>query len=236
MNKLERMNSYSELLSISRDEIDNCVICLDEIYDRYTTKCNHDFCKKCIKQWVKENDCCPLCRLDDILIRCDKCKKDKEINLNNYCEDCQIKVTSEKFEKHILIKLEEHRLREWKKLPLWKRIKIKTKLKCKKILKNSLKIGKIIGKNIIIIPFNIIKFALGLSKRENKFSYNISLVSIYIYIAFFWCPPMSILAIIFGVLAGINAIQAISLIPDNRNNNRNDEVVDGLEDPFLNEN
>ena len=26
------------------------------------TKCNHIFCEKCIKLWLKDNRCCPLCR------------------------------------------------------------------------------------------------------------------------------------------------------------------------------
>ena len=226
MNNMLLSPSYTLL----RDE---CIICMDTINNKYVTKCNHEFCKECIKKWVLENDSCPLCRFEDILIRCSKCKKESDINSNNYCDNCQIKVTSENFEKHILKKLEAHRLREWKKLPLWKRIKIKTKRKCKQLFKTSVTIGKI----LIKIPYHLLKFALGFSKRENKFSYNMSLASIYVYIAFFWCPPMSALAIIFGILAIINGIQAISLIPHNNGNNgNNNEVINGLEDPLVNEN
>jgi hypothetical protein len=41
----------------------SCPICLDE--DKETmaqTRCDHLFCEKCIKLWLKDNRCCPLCR------------------------------------------------------------------------------------------------------------------------------------------------------------------------------
>ena len=41
----------------------NCCICLDDILSNIkTTKCNHIFHKKCINNWLKEKNECPLCR------------------------------------------------------------------------------------------------------------------------------------------------------------------------------
>ena len=41
----------------------SCPICLnEEIVDKYTTTCNHDFCKCCIDTWLEHKNTCPLCR------------------------------------------------------------------------------------------------------------------------------------------------------------------------------
>jgi hypothetical protein len=40
---------------------DLCSICYDATID-YTTNCNHDFCNKCITNWLLSNNNCPLCR------------------------------------------------------------------------------------------------------------------------------------------------------------------------------
>lgn len=39
-----------------------CVICF-EIHERpVVTNCEHKFCEKCLKDWLKEDTTCPLCR------------------------------------------------------------------------------------------------------------------------------------------------------------------------------
>ena len=52
------------------EEVDDCVICMEEIRSRMhctTLECKHIFHKKCIKQWLMK-DCqlptCPCCRMD----------------------------------------------------------------------------------------------------------------------------------------------------------------------------
>ena len=40
-----------------------CPICFEsDIDEMEQTRCDHLFCSKCIKIWLKENKCCPLCR------------------------------------------------------------------------------------------------------------------------------------------------------------------------------
>ena len=44
---------------------ERCPICLvDEIDDGVVTVCKHKFCLECLKQWIDNNKCCPLCRVD----------------------------------------------------------------------------------------------------------------------------------------------------------------------------
>lgn len=40
----------------------DCPICLNDIKDIFTLKCNHVFCKECINKWLKVSSICPLCR------------------------------------------------------------------------------------------------------------------------------------------------------------------------------
>jgi len=48
--------------SINKNE--ECPICLNNIssLDKITTKCNHIYCKTCLKSWLEEKDSCPICR------------------------------------------------------------------------------------------------------------------------------------------------------------------------------
>ncbi len=39
-----------------------CPICLDEKYVGTMLRCNHIFCPKCIKKWLKKEKLCPMCR------------------------------------------------------------------------------------------------------------------------------------------------------------------------------
>ena len=39
-----------------------CPICLDNMLDPLTTKCNHIFCYSCLSVWLNKNNTCPICR------------------------------------------------------------------------------------------------------------------------------------------------------------------------------
>jgi hypothetical protein len=57
--------SYEELLN--NDEDNDCTICLEEFNNDeeiIKLKCNHFFHSKCIDDWIKKNQSCPLCRVN----------------------------------------------------------------------------------------------------------------------------------------------------------------------------
>jgi len=69
---------------------DICSICLDELNnDQYKLNCNHCYHKNCIKQWLRNNEICPLCRTrvdpdlryveDDILLEATRLRIDSAI-------------------------------------------------------------------------------------------------------------------------------------------------------------
>ena len=41
-----------------------CIICNDIFEIPFVTNCGHTFCKKCIEEWRKESEKCPICRSD----------------------------------------------------------------------------------------------------------------------------------------------------------------------------
>tara|TARA_Y100001970_G_scaffold270830_1_gene365254 strand:- start:1039 stop:1416 length:378 start_codon:yes stop_codon:yes gene_type:complete len=41
---------------------EECSICMNTIKDKFQTKCEHNFCKSCLRQWLEKNNSCPLCR------------------------------------------------------------------------------------------------------------------------------------------------------------------------------
>ena len=50
---------------INKKEI--CVICQDDYSSDHkasTMYCNHTFHKKCLKQWLNQRPCCPLCNIN----------------------------------------------------------------------------------------------------------------------------------------------------------------------------
>ena len=43
----------------------NCSICFDVFKEKVILNCNHEYCKKCIDEWIAfDNHQCPLCRKD----------------------------------------------------------------------------------------------------------------------------------------------------------------------------
>ena len=60
-----------------------CSICLvdNPKYRNLTVRCGHRFHKKCIKKWLKNNYCCPVCRevIQDAVVN--------DIHTYDYCRD-----------------------------------------------------------------------------------------------------------------------------------------------------
>jgi hypothetical protein len=43
-------------------ELIECPICYDQFNEGTKLICNHKFCNKCIKKWIKNNNSCPYCK------------------------------------------------------------------------------------------------------------------------------------------------------------------------------
>jgi hypothetical protein len=72
------------IIDIKEIKINICPICLENIKKEKKLKCNHSFCKNCIKTWKHENNTCPICR--SVII--DKKKKERIIINENINENC----------------------------------------------------------------------------------------------------------------------------------------------------
>ena len=46
--------------------VNSCTICLNDVEDSnvFKTKCNHTFHHKCMMEWLKDNNTCPVCRTE----------------------------------------------------------------------------------------------------------------------------------------------------------------------------
>ena len=42
--------------------MNTCPICLQKIKFKKTLPCSHKYCNECIKEWLRKNDSCPVCR------------------------------------------------------------------------------------------------------------------------------------------------------------------------------
>jgi len=64
LNKLLNLKaSFGYNIRTLKEKDKTCPICLeDNINEQSQLKCDHMYCDSCIKQWLKENNCCPLCR------------------------------------------------------------------------------------------------------------------------------------------------------------------------------
>lgn len=58
LNKTEK----KVLRSMKRKRSGDCAICLDAAKNITTTPCGHDFCYKCLKQWLGIKRECPVCQ------------------------------------------------------------------------------------------------------------------------------------------------------------------------------
>ena len=45
-----------------------CIICNDIFEIPFVTNCGHTFCKKCIEEWRKQSEKCPICRSNIVSI------------------------------------------------------------------------------------------------------------------------------------------------------------------------
>ena len=49
-------------LHVPKDD-DDCMICLQPLYDVYTIPCEHRFHSQCVYKWLNNNSTCPVCRI-----------------------------------------------------------------------------------------------------------------------------------------------------------------------------
>lgn len=49
-------------ISFLFNDIINCPVCYEDIYNYYIFKCNHHLCFNCYEEWSERNDTCPMCR------------------------------------------------------------------------------------------------------------------------------------------------------------------------------
>ena len=57
---------FKNLFSKKEKNHEECSICLDDIASKCKkTSCGHKFHKHCLKQWMKENNVCPICRKEN---------------------------------------------------------------------------------------------------------------------------------------------------------------------------
>ena len=63
-NTCDNCNMINHLNKNTMEPIDNCSICLKDIYTNTMTKtdCNHYFHTTCLDNWLKNRQTCPLCR------------------------------------------------------------------------------------------------------------------------------------------------------------------------------
>ena len=63
--KLDMKQPFQTTDKKRKEGEDTCPICYDDEIDIMTqTKCGHLFCKTCIKMWLNNHKCCPMCRCD----------------------------------------------------------------------------------------------------------------------------------------------------------------------------
>ena len=59
-----KCNIY-KLTEEDKEDFNSCVICMtDEINNVVKIECDHMYHKDCIKNWLKNNNTCPICRVD----------------------------------------------------------------------------------------------------------------------------------------------------------------------------
>ena len=46
----------------SKDSVEECCICLENIIHPAYLICGHEYCASCIKEWYSKNRSCPMCR------------------------------------------------------------------------------------------------------------------------------------------------------------------------------
>lgn len=74
---LRESNKPMRLRSISKEDVKKCILCLENRIDLTSTVCGHVFCWKCICDWLKYKNDCPVCR--------EPATQSSVIFLQNYC-------------------------------------------------------------------------------------------------------------------------------------------------------
>ena len=57
-----KFDIYINSIAIPKDTQATCTVCFDESSDIIRTKCNHEFCLGCFRQWMQRSTTCPVCR------------------------------------------------------------------------------------------------------------------------------------------------------------------------------
>lgn len=108
---MESMHDYINENNIVKDEIYKnfessliCIICLDIIIEPIMCiKCQHVYCKQCIKKWSKINSKCPnRCENPEYQICLDISQLLSKLNFN--CKKCKNIINYDEMEKHFLTK------------------------------------------------------------------------------------------------------------------------------------
>lgn len=172
----------------------SCIICIDHIDNKFTTQCGHSYCQDCIIKWVIEQNICPLCRTKNIITFC-KCGE----LINSKYSGC-FKCTDLKFEEENMCKLQNDLRRRYKKLSLFKKLKLKVRqIKYKKIIKKSLKI-------LVNGGLNTFFFFTGILKTKYKVSYHLFLTIFYFSLSAFVPHILVSTMIIIGIISLIRLV------------------------------
>jgi len=63
-----KITNYQDRGNITFEKYE-CPICLEEKFVGLTLQCNHTYCSKCLRKWLKNNKQCPYCRKSTYLDR-----------------------------------------------------------------------------------------------------------------------------------------------------------------------
>ena len=153
----------------SVSETNICTICL-EGKDMVKTKCGHQFCPKCILEWCRHNNNCPICREDGVLAYCGFCEtiklsdKFQKIQENDYgtCIECYLKIINLRNKLRILVRKWKIQKENYKELSRFEKFKFQTRKKYKKFQRISKRkmLGSCIGKLFLALCL-ILSFFMG---------------------------------------------------------------------------
>ena len=169
-----------------------CIICFDNITDKFTTKCDHSFCSKCINSWVDENNSCPLCREENIITFCEICNVKEK---GTTCDDCHIELTEQYFDEinnekinRVINRFINKERERFNNLSKFQRFKLRLKWKLKELS------FKKIFKNMYIGLFGLFTGETKIKSKKIRFTHYL------------------LLSIFYGTLSAILPISSLILI------------------------